>query len=145
MNMIKKIRKILKGEAKLIDIWHYFLGWYRYRLYYAESTNVLHKQTVYRVPNPFMRKHIDEQITWRIRIMNPVCYEQGSCIKCGCETTALQMANKSCKGACYPPMMNKKQWVQFYCNGGEFSEDKSRKRVWIINKFTNKPDLFIFN
>jgi hypothetical protein len=30
------------------------------------------------------------------------CYLDGSCKKCGCETTALQMANKACAGNCYP-------------------------------------------
>jgi hypothetical protein len=35
------------------------------------------------------------------------------CIKCGCDTTALQMANKACVGECYPKMMNKKEWKIF--------------------------------
>lgn len=42
--------------------------------------------------------------------MNILCYERGECIECGCQTTALQMANKTCEGNCYPPMMSKKVW-----------------------------------
>lgn len=57
-----------------------------------------------------MRNHIREQIEYRIKVMNPECRNSGSCIKCGCMTTALQMCNKSCEGLCYPPMMNKYYW-----------------------------------
>ena len=45
--------------------------------------------------------------------MNPICYNQGSCISCGCETTMLQMANKSCDNRCYPEMKNKRDWNNF--------------------------------
>lgn len=45
--------------------------------------------------------------------MNSECYTQGSCVKCGCQTTHLQMANKKCDGDCYPPMMNKVLWENF--------------------------------
>ena len=45
--------------------------------------------------------------------MNPDCYSEGSCQMCGCETTALQMANKTCPKPCYPKMMNKKNWEDF--------------------------------
>lgn len=57
-----------------------------------------------------LRKHIVEQITWRIKVMNPQCYSEGSCVKCECDTPALQMANKVCEGNCYPKMMSKKDW-----------------------------------
>jgi len=57
-----------------------------------------------------MRKHIREQIEFRIYIMDHECYEQGSCKLCGCPTTKLQMANKACDKPCYPEMYSKKEW-----------------------------------
>jgi hypothetical protein len=57
-----------------------------------------------------MRIHIREQIDVRIRSMDKVCYESGSCKMCGCHTTALQMANKPCDKPCYPSMMTRKKW-----------------------------------
>ncbi len=50
---------------------------------------------------------------FRVKGMNKECYNQGTCVKCGCVTTALQMAKKSCDGFCYPPFMSKKEWVDF--------------------------------
>lgn len=57
-----------------------------------------------------MRKHIREQIDWRIEVMDKECYNAGSCKMCGCETTALQMANKACDKPCYPKMMTQWEW-----------------------------------
>jgi len=91
----------MKHKRKFNDIFAYLIGKYRYKLYYNTKLWFL------------MRPHIFEQIAWRISVMNLDCYLQGSCIKCGCETTALQMANKSCPGNCYPVMMDKKQWKKF--------------------------------
>ena len=42
--------------------------------------------------------------------MDPQCLAQGSCKMCGCDTTALQMADKQCDKPCYPPMYDKKTW-----------------------------------
>lgn len=91
----------MKHKRKLNDIFAYLIGKYRYKLYYSIKLLFL------------MRPHIFEQIQWRISVMNLECYERGSCIKCGCETTALQMANKACAGDCYTKMMNKRVWVKF--------------------------------
>lgn len=93
----KSIIEILKGERPLKDVIHYLVGNYRYKLYYSKYQFLL-------------KKHIREQITERISVMNRECYYQGSCIMCGCETTALQMCNKSCEGNCYPPMMSRCKW-----------------------------------
>ena len=60
-----------------------------------------------------MRNHIREQIEYRINSMNRQCFEQGSCIKCGCQTTHLQMADKACAGDCYPEMFKKHLWKHF--------------------------------
>jgi len=45
--------------------------------------------------------------------MKSSCYQNGICDKCGCTTIALQMANKTCGGACYPEMMNWTDWDNF--------------------------------
>lgn len=102
MKIVKEIGKIWKKEVKVIDIWYFLQGMWRYRLYYNSK-----------LQGVAIRKHIREQIDYRIGIMNPVCYDRGSCIKCGCMTTALQMCDKSCNGNCYPAMLNKKDWNSF--------------------------------
>lgn len=91
----------MKHKRKFNDIFAYLIGKYRYKLYYNTKLCIL------------MRTHIFEQIQWRITVMNLDCYLQGSCLKCGCETTALQMANKACAGNCYPKMLNKKEWKHY--------------------------------
>jgi len=96
--------KKLKPKRKLIDVWHYFLGNYRYFFYYRPKLSWL------------IRVHIREQISYRITWMDSECYSNGSCKICGCETTALQMCNKQCDKPCYPPMMDKDQWHRYYTN-----------------------------
>lgn len=86
---------------KINNIFAYVLGYYRYHLFYSNHFKFL------------IRKHIFEQIEWRIYVMDDDCYMQGSCKKCGCDTTALQMANKACEKPCYPKMMSKKEWKKF--------------------------------
>lgn len=75
----------------------YLQGKIRYKLYYSRFK--------FLIP-----KHIREQIDVRINSMDPVCYEQGQCKLCGCQTTALQMANKACDKPCYPRMIGKNTW-----------------------------------
>ena len=83
--------------------------------------------------------HIFEQINYRLFIMNPECYENGECIKCGCTTPALQMANKTCKGFCYPNMLNATDWYIYKREYNiEFKYwDKSKPREFEL-KITNK-------
>ncbi len=81
------------------DAWYYIQGNIRYKLWYSKYSWLI-------------RKHIREQIDMRIKSMNRECYNSGSCIKCGCKTTHLQMCNKACEGNCYPGMMNKKDWEE---------------------------------
>lgn len=95
----------------------YIIGWYRYFLYYK-----LNKK--------FIRPHILEQIDIRIKSMNQECYFRGSCIKCGCATTALQMANKSCDGLCYPKMLSRRKWKKFKEHNLRVIDDT----LWIIKE-----------
>ncbi len=88
----------MKAKITLNNIRAWFEGTYRYKIYYSVYLNWL------------MRKHIKEQIEWRISIMDKECYVKGSCKMCGCGTTALQMANKPCDKPCYPKMYNRRQW-----------------------------------
>ena len=66
--------------------------------------------------------------------MNKECYNQGSCIKCGCKTTHLQMSNKACKGLCYPSMMNKRKW-NLLKNKKIVVRDS---KVWMLRNFKFK-------
>lgn len=94
------------SDINLLNIKSYLVGNLRYKVY-DNSFSFL------------IRRHILEQIEFRIANMNPECYNSGSCIKCGCKTTALQMANKACDEPCYPTMMDKENWERFK-KGGMF-------------------------
>lgn len=142
--MKEKIMMILRGQRPLVDVWHYILGNWRYKLYYSKFTHGVgpDRRKITRADikrHPLMRQHIWEQIVWRIKWMNPICYEQGSCVKCGCETTALQMANKSCDMPCYPPMMKKDEWEKF--KNGKNHVDKKTSIVWRTAK-KGKPFIY---
>lgn len=91
-------KKLLNFEYSFTDVFDYLRGNYRYRVYYSKHFKWL------------MRKHIREQIDYRINMMKPECYKSGSCVVCGCTTTHLQMANKQCEGSCYEPMLSKDHW-----------------------------------
>lgn len=75
----------------------FFQGKLRYKIYYSIFAFLL-------LP------HIREQIYCRIDSMDKQCYEEGQCKMCGCQTTALQMANKECDKPCYPRMLSRKDW-----------------------------------
>lgn len=96
------------------NVFAYIQGNLRYQMYYSP------------IFSSMMRKHIKKQIDWRIEVMNNDCYNQGSCIECGCTTTALQMANKACDKPCYPPIMSRKKWKDFITTG----EVKIGKDYW---------------
>lgn len=82
----------------------YIVGMTRYHLYYSKGKFLL----------PL---HIVEQFEFRVKVMNRECYESGSCISCGCQTTALQFANKTCDNVCYPVMMGRSDWNKFKQDG----------------------------
>ncbi len=89
----------MKPKKSIKNIISYFVGNFRYKLYYSKYSFLI-------------RDHIKEQIDYRIEVMDRDCYNQGSCIMCGCSTTALQMADKACDKPCYPPMVKKKYWLK---------------------------------
>lgn len=89
---------------KAKNIGYFIQGWIRYGMYYNKRLRF------------FMRRHILEQIDYRIGKMNKECYTSGSCVECGCKTTALQMANKPCDGDCYVSMQSRKNWKKLKGN-----------------------------
>lgn len=91
---------------KIKDIRAYITGHIRYYLWYSKFY-------------PLIPKYIREQITARIASMDEDCYNEGYCKMCGCQTTALQMANKSCTGGCYPTMLVKKDWKELKQKGNK--------------------------
>ena len=62
--------------------------------------------------------------------MDKQCYEEGQCKMCGCQTTALQMANKACDKPCYPSMMSKRDWKDTKDDFPMF--DKSTQKWWFL-------------
>lgn len=112
-------------KINIKDILAYVTGNFRHSLYYTKL-------------NFLIPKHIRKQIEIRLNSMNPKCYSEGACLKCGCVTPALQMANKPCEGMCYPKMVNKhffKAWM-------EIGFAKIEQVVWFynskLNTFTRK-------
>lgn len=87
----------MKTKINLKNIKAYIQGKVRKYLYYSRFRCLL-------------RSHIREQIHTRILSMDLECFWVGQCKLCGCETTALQMANKACDKPCYPKMLSKSEW-----------------------------------
>lgn len=129
------LKEILTGQKPLIDVWHYIVGNYRYKLYYSMDSNRLVRACG--GIHPLMRRHIWEQIVFRIRHMNKECFNSGECIKCGCQTTHLQMCSKECEGHCYPPMVDKKHWEMFI-NGFAKVRSRDNKRDYWFDKAKNE-------
>lgn len=109
---MKHLIAVIKGQRPIKDIWHYFVGHYRYFFYYGGYFSRKVRCISY-LRKKMIRNHIKEQIIFRIKVMNPECYNQGNCIHCGCHTTSLQMANKVCEGNCYPELMSKTDWNNY--------------------------------
>lgn len=59
-----------------------------------------------------LEKHIKEQIVWRESKADKFCLSNNEC-KCGCPLPDLFFADKTCKDACYPVMMNKEEWEAY--------------------------------
>lgn len=115
------------SNITLENVYAYFQGKIRYKLYYSKSLYWL-------IP-----LHVFEQISYRIFVMDKECYYQGSCKMCGCETVALQMADKACDKPCYPEMMNKADWETYkYFNKIEFMYKEKRNFELRISKTYTK-------
>ena len=100
MSLKNNLINLFKGKYSVQDVWCYIQGSVRYKLFYSSWKWLI-------------RKHIREQILYRISVMKKECYDNGECVKCGCATTALQMCNKVCEGNCYHIMKSKKDWEIF--------------------------------
>lgn len=112
----------MKAKINLKNMWAYLQGKYRYKIYYGSRLKWL------------IRPHIREQIKSRIQSMDIDCYLDGQCKLCGCETTALQMADKACDKPCYPKMLSKSEWQDMKKNAIFVLHNVSWKLV--DNKFT---------
>lgn len=106
------------GRITRANAWAFLQGTLRYKLYYSRL----------RILIP---RHIRKQIAWRIKFMEPECLQRGSCIRCGCRTTALQMASKSCDKPCYPPIMCRKDW-EWFMAGGDVRADGHYWRLTVV-------------
>lgn len=116
---------IQRNEITWTNIKSYIQGKFRYELFYRKHLKNL------------IRLHIFEQITYRIFVMDKECLQKGECKLCGCETTALQMADKACNKPCYPKMMNKEVWrvfkilkgIYFIYKGKSYNRDNFELRI----------------
>lgn len=111
----------MKAKVTMTNVISYIIGNLRYKIYYSSWFSFL------------MRKHIKEQIDFRIDHMEIECYNSGSCQMCGCSTTALQMANKSCHKPCYPEMMDADEWESFSKYGIGF---RDKNGFWYLHSVT---------
>lgn len=120
----------MKTKINPSNILAYLQGKYRYKIYYGSRLKWKWLNFKW-----LMRPHIREQIYTRIESMDKDCYLAGQCKLCGCETTALQMANKACDKPCYPKMLSKRSWERL--KDGPFSYIYIKQTWWTIkdNKF----------
>lgn len=121
---MKNLKLLVRSRNKIRDIIAYLQGNYRYKLYYSDSKFI----------RKLMREHIREQIDFRIKVMFPECFMKGQCVKCGCSTTKLQMANKACEMPCYPVMMTEIQWRLFLHKGCH----TDKHGIWYLKYENNK-------
>lgn len=104
--MLSYLKKLIKGEITLIDIFYYVQGHTREYLYYSK----------YKWLKYIIRKHIREQFEWRLKVMDQECYSSGQCKICGCSIPALTFCDKKCHKPCYPKMLSRFEWewYKFY-------------------------------
>ena len=130
--VLERRKKMIKlEEINPKNVWAFFSGYFRYHLHYRFPLLYL----------LFIRRHIREQITYRINSTNKQCLEQGSCIHCGCAVTALQHASKTCGGICYPEMIGRRRWsklkekgmiAKYKAHGYNWEVDHSKKMFFIV-------------
>ena len=113
----------MKAKINFKNIIAFCQGTLRYQIYYS--------------PFKFLiRKHIREQISFRINSMRRTCFNNGECEECGCSTTALQMANKTCGGNCYPIILNRKNWK--WAKKHNCFPDKVNMEIWKLDQKNKK-------
>ena len=112
---------MIQKKINLKNIIAYIQGNLRYKLFYSNFAFLI-------------RPHIREQIEVRINSMDPICYGNGECKLCGCQTTHLQMADNACDKPCYPSMLSKEQWYVINKNYPVYNEET---RLW-WSLFNNK-------
>lgn len=117
---MKKLKKKVLKKINIKNVIAYIQGNIRYSFYYHP------------VLITCLRPHITEQIDMRIRSMNRECFENGECVKCGCKTTHLQMANKTCEGNCYPTMIKKSVWKGLKEYGNPCLYDAKTDTLWSL-------------
>lgn len=106
-------------KKKIKDTFQYLLGNFRYWAYHTKKFKFL------------IRKHIQEQYEFRLKLMKPECYQKGSCISCGCVVPNLQFADKSCEEHCYPKMMSKLDWEMFVTGVIKYKDERG---IWHLKK-----------
>ena len=118
---------IKREEITLKNIYAFFQGYLRWFIW---ITPIFKRY--------LMRKHIREQITYRMNSINKECYQNGSCIHCGCEIPQLLMANKTCGGNCYPVMACKKHWAFRKEQPYVYNKDELTGIYWRLEKTTKR-------
>jgi len=111
----------MSGMPTLGDALAYAQGWVRYHCYYR-------RWLAWLIP-----LHVREQISCRIRSMESECLRRGSCVLCGCATTALQMADKACDRPCYPAMASRRMWRSWKTYGGVHHCPETRMK-WTMDR-----------
>lgn len=116
--------KLLTFKYSISEIVDWFRAYFRFYCYYHKNFTFL------------LRPYIREQIDFRIDVMmDKDCYNLGYCKVCGCETPALQMADKPCEGNCYPKIVNRQDWEFFKWGGCIFDEHFIWKNKRLGNYF----------
>lgn len=131
LEITEGIKKILRGEASLLDAWYWVQGTYRaYGYYYYKFSSDFpeYNTPVRREVWRFMRDHIKGQLSFRVNSVNSQCYDSGSCISCSCKTPDVFFADKACNELCYPAMLNKEQWNKFINHGGVVYYNKKTEK-----------------
>ena len=118
---------IKREEITWKNVYAFFQGYLRWFIWVSP---LLRKK--------LMRKHIREQITYRMNSINRECYQNGSCIHCGCEIPQLLMANKTCGGNCYPVMVDKKNWILRKEQPYVYNKDELTGICWRLEKTTKR-------
>ena len=70
-----------KRDFSLEEAFYYVQGYYRHFFYWRKYGKY------------FLRRHIREQIYWRLGVMNQECLSNGACVECGERDVLIAMAH----------------------------------------------------